>query len=108
MMNARTKSIQERGTFAADMSKAGIICFILGILGFISFLISISIVSYIDDRITEECDTELGTIGQITGIDEGQCQDARDWKSQIESIQIPILSIAALRGLGGGMMIFRD
>ena len=39
---------------------------------------------------------------------EGQCQDARDWKSQIESIQIPILSIAALLGLGGGMMIFRD
>ena len=108
MMNARTKSIQERGTFATDMSKVGIICFMLGILGFISFLISISIVSYIDDRIAEDCDTELGTIGQITGIDEGQCQDGRDRKSQIESIQIPILSISALLGLGGGMMIFRD
>ena len=90
------------------MSKAGIICFALGIIGFISFLISISIVGYIDDRINEECDTEVGTIGQIIGADEGQCQDARDWKSLITSLQIPILSIGALFGLTGGMMIFRD
>ena len=33
---------------------------------------------YLEDRIAEDCDDEGGTIGQIIGADEGQCQDARD------------------------------
>jgi hypothetical protein len=86
----------------------GIVFFILGIIGFLSFLISISLVGYIDDRIKEECDTEVGTVGQIIGADEGQCQDARDWKNLITNMQIPLLSLGALLGLIGGMLIFRD
>jgi hypothetical protein len=86
----------------------GIVFFVLGIIGFLSFLISVSIVGYIDERIKEECDTEVGTVGQIIGADEGQCQDARDWKSLITDIQIPLLSLGALLGLIGGMLIFRD
>jgi len=90
------------------MSRMGIVFFILGIIGFLSFLISISLVGYIDDRIKEECDTEVGTVGQIIGADEGQCQDARDWKNLITNMQIPLLSLGALLGLIGGMLIFRD
>jgi|TARA_B110000263_G_scaffold31671_1_gene23983 hypothetical protein len=108
MMNARTESIQEERYFARDMSRVGVISFALGVIGFISFLISISIIGYIDDRIEEECDTEAGTIGQIIGADEGQCQDARDWRNVISSLQIPMLGVGALLGFSGGMLIVRD
>ena len=90
------------------MNKLGLFCIVLGVIGLISFLITILLAGYIDERIQDECDSDIGTIGQIIGADEGQCQDARDWKSLITSLQIPILSIGALLGLTGGMMIFRD
>ena len=41
---------------------------------------------YLEERIAEECDDEAGTIGQIIGADEGQCQDARDLRNQVGSI----------------------
>ena len=37
---------------------------------------------YLNERITEDCDDEVGTIGEIIGADEGQCQDARDLREQ--------------------------
>ena len=40
---------------------------------------------YLEDRIAEDCDDEVGTIGQIIGADEGQCQDARDLREQVAS-----------------------
>ncbi|SVC90103.1 uncharacterized protein METZ01_LOCUS342957 [marine metagenome] len=40
---------------------------------------------YLEERIAEECDDEAGTIGQIIGADEGQCQDARDLRNQVTS-----------------------
>ena len=41
---------------------------------------------YLEERITEECEDEIGTIGEILGADEGQCQDARDLREQVSSI----------------------
>ena len=41
---------------------------------------------YLNDRITEDCDDEVGTIGEIIGADEGQCQDARDLREQVASV----------------------
>ena len=41
---------------------------------------------YLEERIAEECDDEVGTIGQIIGADEGQCQDARDLRDQVTSV----------------------
>ena len=41
---------------------------------------------YLEDRIAEDCDDEVGTIGQIIGADEGQCQDARDLREQVASV----------------------
>ena len=41
---------------------------------------------YLEERIAEECDDEVGPIGQIIGADEGQCQDARDLRAQVASV----------------------
>ncbi len=41
---------------------------------------------YLEDRITEDCDDEAGTIGELIGADEGQCQDARDLQDQVASV----------------------
>ena len=90
------------------MNKGGIIFFALGILGFILFLISISVTGYIDDRVEQECDTEVGTIGQIIGADDGQCQDARDSRNLVANLQLPLQAIGACLVFIGGMLIYRD
>ena len=41
---------------------------------------------YLEDRIAEDCDDEAGTIGELIGADEGQCQDARDLQGQVASV----------------------
>tara|TARA_B100000029_G_scaffold29672_1_gene28534 strand:- start:802 stop:1110 length:309 start_codon:yes stop_codon:yes gene_type:complete len=41
---------------------------------------------YLKERITEECEDEVGTIGEFIGADEGQCQEARDLREQISSL----------------------
>ena len=54
---------------------------------------------YLEDRIAEDCDDEVGTIGQIIGADEGQCQDARDLREQVASVGQILLF------LGGGSLL---
>ena len=41
---------------------------------------------YLEERIAEDCDDEVGTIGELIGADEGQCQDARDLQDQVASV----------------------
>ena len=41
---------------------------------------------YLEERIAEDCDDEAGTIGELIGADEGQCQDARDLQGQVASV----------------------
>jgi len=41
---------------------------------------------YLNERISEECDDDIGTLGELIGVDEGQCQDARDLREQISSV----------------------
>ena len=53
------------------MSKLGLFSMILGVIGLISFLVTVLLVGYIDERIQNECDSDIGTIGQLTGLDEG-------------------------------------
>jgi len=43
-------------------------------------------VDYLDESIAEECEDEAGTIGELIGADEGQCQDARDLQDQVASV----------------------
>jgi hypothetical protein len=62
---------------------------ILAIIGLLmlalSFVASI-VVDAIDERIADECEDEAGTIGEIIGADEGQCQDGRDMRDRVDSI----------------------
>ena len=51
----------------------------------LSFVASI-VVDAIDQRIADECEDEAGTIGEIIGADEGQCQDGRDMRDKVNSI----------------------
>jgi hypothetical protein len=51
----------------------------------LSFVASI-VVDVIDQRIADECEDEAGTIGEIIGADEGQCQDGRDMRDRVDSI----------------------
>ena len=51
----------------------------------LSFIASI-VVDTIDQRIADECEDETGTIGEIIGADEGQCQDGRDMRDRVDSI----------------------
>ncbi|SVD94554.1 uncharacterized protein METZ01_LOCUS447408 [marine metagenome] len=51
----------------------------------LSFVASI-VVDTIDQRIADECEDETGTIGEIIGADEGQCQDGRDTRDRVDSL----------------------
>tara|TARA_B100001778_G_scaffold66504_1_gene52316 strand:- start:1570 stop:1845 length:276 start_codon:yes stop_codon:yes gene_type:complete len=87
------------------MNKLGLFCIVLGVIGLISFLITILLAGYIDERIQDECDSDIGTIGQITGLDEGECQNARDLTDSVSSLQVPSLLTGVLFIVIGGVLI---
>ena len=60
---------------------------------------------YLEDRIAEDCDDEVGTIGQIIGADEGQCQDARDLREQVASVGQILLFLGTGSLLGAVALI---
>ena len=92
MMNARIlAAFNNKYMLLWDMNKLGLFCIVLGVIGLISFLITILLAGYIDERIRDECDSDIGTIGQITGLDEGECQNARDLTDSVSSLQVPSL-----------------
>ena len=53
-------------------------------------------VSYYDERIAEDWDDTVGTIGQVVGADEGQCQDAKDQRDTLDSLISPFRVAGAL------------
>ena len=77
----------------------------LGVIGLISFLITILLAGYIDERIQDDCDSDIGTIGQITGLDEGECQNARDLTDSVSSLQVPSLLTGVSFIVIGGVLI---
>ena len=87
------------------MNKLGLFCIVLGVIGLISFLITILLAGYIDERIQDECDSDIGTIGQITGLDEGECQDGRDLTDSVSSLQVPSLLTGVSFIVIGGVLI---
>ena len=60
---------------------------------------------YLQNRIDEDCDDELGTLGQIIGADEGQCQDARDLRDQVASTGQMLLYLGVASLLTSVVMI---
>ena len=87
------------------MNKLGLFSIVLGVIGLISFLITILLAGYIDERIRDECDSDIGTIGQITGLDEGECQNARDLTDSVSSLQVPSLLTGVSFIVIGGVLI---
>ncbi len=106
MMNARIlAAFNNKYMLLWDMNKLGLFCIVLGVIGLISFLITILLAGYIDERIRDECDSDIGTIGQITGLDEGECQDGRDLTDSVSSLQVPSLLTGVSFIVIGGVLI---
>ena len=68
-------------------------------------VINITLRSKFDERIQDECDSDIGTIGQITGLDEGECQNARNLSDSVSSLQIPSILIGVSFIVIGGLLI---
>ena len=62
----------------------------------LAFLGASLVVSYYDERIAEDCDDTVGTIGQVVGADEGQCQDAKEQRDILDSLVMPLNVVGAL------------
>ena len=89
------EALKKQGCQLRDMGKAGkisgTVSLILGVLFLIGWFGAGIGVDYIDDQLEENCDSTSGQIGQITGVDEGQCQDGRDTRDLLSSLQYSLL-----------------
>ena len=94
-MHAHIGRIEKTRLSAQDMGKAGkisgTVSLILGVLFLIGWFGAGIGVDYIDNQLEENCDSTSGQIGQITGWDEGQCQDGRDTRDLLSSLQYSLL-----------------
>lgn len=86
----------------------GVIFLIVGIVAGIGFLVTGAVVDYIDSELEANCDSTSGQFGQITGIDEGQCQDGRNTREMVISLQTPLLIFGGLMSISGGLIIFKS
>lgn len=81
------------GTATTVLKTASVI---FGALILLAALGASVVVSYYDERIAEDCDDTVGTIGQVVGADEGQCQDAKDQRDTLDSLVLPLNVAGAL------------
>tara|TARA_Y100001970_G_scaffold294162_1_gene447751 strand:+ start:25767 stop:26051 length:285 start_codon:yes stop_codon:yes gene_type:complete len=87
---------------------AGTLILILGLLLVITWIGTGMAIEYIDSELETNCDSATGQIGQATGWDNNQCQDGRDTREIIATLQMPIL-ILGIGSLGcGGIIISRN
>jgi len=104
-------ALKKQGYQFRDMGKAGKISgalsLILGVLFLIGWFGAGMGVDYIDNQLEEKCDSTSGQIGQITGWDEGQCQDGRDSRDLLSSLQYPLLLGGAALCITGVWMLVR-
>ena len=103
--------MKKQGCHFRDMGKAGsisgIISLFLGELFLIGWAGAGMGVDYIDNQLEENCDSTSGQIGQITGWDEGQCQDGRDTRDLLSSLQYSLLLGGAALCIVGVWMFVR-
>ena len=95
------RSMGKVGTFG------GTIFVILGVLFLIGWFGAGMGIDYIDNQLEENCDSTSGQIGQITGWDEGQCQDGRDSRDLLSSLQYSLLLGGAALSSTGLFMLVR-
>ena len=103
-------ALKKQGCLNRIMGKVGTfggtLFVILGVLFLIGWFGAGMGIDYIDNQLEENCDSTSGQIGQITGWDEGQCQDGRDSRDFVSSLQTPLLLIGVvLSGMGVFMLV---
>ena len=64
---------------------------IFGILLILASLGALVAANEIDSRVSEDCEDAVGSIGEIIGADEEQCQDARDLRDSLRSAFLPLM-----------------
>ena len=64
---------------------------IMGILLILASFGALVVANEIDSRVSEECEDTVGSIGEIIGADEEQCQDARDLRDNLRSAFLPLI-----------------
>tara|TARA_S200000501_G_scaffold132657_1_gene125405 strand:- start:633 stop:929 length:297 start_codon:yes stop_codon:yes gene_type:complete len=69
---------------------------IMGILLILASFGALVVANEIDSRVSEDCEDAVGSIGEIIGADEEQCQDARDLRDTLRSAFLPLIVIGAL------------
>ena len=69
---------------------------IMGILMIIASFGALVVANEIDSRVSEDCEDAVGSIGEIVGADEEQCQDARDLRDNLRSSFLPLIVIGTL------------
>ena len=69
---------------------------IMGILLILASFGALVVANEIDSRVSEECEDAVGSIGEIIGADEEQCQDARDLRDNLRSSFLPLIVIGTL------------
>tara|TARA_B100000965_G_scaffold17601_1_gene13221 strand:- start:5410 stop:5706 length:297 start_codon:yes stop_codon:yes gene_type:complete len=68
---------------------------IMGILLILTSFGALIVANEIDSRVSEDCEDAVGSIGEIIGADEEQCQDARDLRDNLRSSFLPLFVIGA-------------
>ena len=105
------RALKKQGSLVRDMGKvgkiSGTLSLILGVLFLIGWLGAVMGVDYIDNQLEENCDSTSGQIGQITGWDEGQCQDGRDTRDLLSSLQYSLQLGGAALCIAGVWMLVR-
>ncbi len=103
--------LKKEGCLNTSMGKVGTfggtLFVILGVLFLIGWFGAGMGIDYIDNQLEENCDSTSGQIGQITGWDEGQCQDGRDSRDLLSSLQYSLLLGGAALCMTGVWMLFR-
>ena len=68
---------------------------IMGILLILTSFGALIVANEIDSRVSEDCEDAVGSIGEIIGADEEQCQDARDLRDNLRSSFLPLIVIGS-------------
>ena len=104
-------ALKKQGCLISGMGKAGKISgtlsVIVGVLFLIGWFGAGMGIDYIDNQLEENCDSTSGQIGQITGWDEGQCQDGRDTRDLLSSLQYSLLLGGAALCIAAVWMLVR-
>ena len=104
-------ALKKQGCLNRIMGKVGTfggtLFVILGVLFLIGWFGAGMGIDYIDNQLEENCDSTSGQIGQITGWDEGQCQDGRDSRDLLSSLQYSSLLGGAALCITGVWMLVR-